>query len=213
VVGRAETLDAINDLLASATIFTSTSSDVLAAELEQLAGDRLTFAQLKLLRLVGRQDPLSIGDVASFLGVSSAAASKAVDRLVRGGLLQRAESPDDRRALEVSVTDEGRTLLRDFEARTSKVLLRLLSGVTPRHIRDVSGDLDRLSLSISSGGEQGDRVCFRCGLYFRDQCLLREMADRQCYLHLGTARRTGGRTTARSGEGGNRAAATRRGGG
>ena len=84
---RAETLEAINDLLASATIFTSTSSTLLAAELEELAGDRLTFAQLKLLRLVARQDPLTVGDVAVFLGISNAAASTAVDRLVRAGFL------------------------------------------------------------------------------------------------------------------------------
>jgi hypothetical protein len=74
VVGPAETLEAINDLLASASIFTSASSELLAAELEDIAGPRLTFTQLKLLRLVGRQRRLTIGDIAAFLGISNAAA-------------------------------------------------------------------------------------------------------------------------------------------
>ena len=186
---RAETLEAINDLLASATIFTSTSSSVLAAELEGLAGDRLTFTQLKLLRLVARQDPLTVGDVAVFLGISNAAASKAVDRLVRAGFLQRAEAIADRRTTEVSVTAEGLALLNGFDARTSEALLRLLSGVTTRQMRDLSGGLDRLSLSISAH-EPAGTVCFRCGPYFRDECLLRTMTDRRCYLHLGTKRRS-----------------------
>ncbi len=188
---RAETLEAINDLLASATIFTSTSSDLLAAELEGLAGDRLTFTQLKLLRLVARQDPLTVGDVAAFLGISNAAASKAVERLVRGGFLGRAEAKGDRRTTEVSVTEEGRALLDGFDARSSAALLRLLSGVTLRQMRDISGGLDRLSLSISGPTEPGSSVCFRCGLYFRDECLLRTMTDRRCYLHLGSKRRAG----------------------
>jgi len=189
VARRAETLEAINDLLASATIFTSTSSDLLAAALADLAGDRLTFAQLKLLRLVARQDPLTVGDVAAFLGISNAAASKAVDRLVRAGFLQRAEAKGDRRTTEVSLTGEGRALLDGFEARSNEVLLRLLSGASLRQMREISGGLDRLSVSMAGRVDAGSEVCFRCGPYFRDDCLLRALPDRRCYLHLGSRRR------------------------
>jgi DNA-binding MarR family transcriptional regulator len=215
VARRAETLEAINDLLASATIFTSTSSELLGAELEGLAGDRLTFTQLKLLRLVARQDPLTIGDVAAFLGISNAAASKSVDRLVRGGFLCRAEARADRRATEVSLSEEGRALLDDFEARSSAALLRLLSGVTPRQMRDISGGLDRLSLSICGPIESGSSLCFRCGLYFRDECLLRTMTDRQCYMHLGSRRRAGEKpmATNRGGAGRRQVGVTTGGGG
>ncbi|MBM3695202.1 MAG: MarR family transcriptional regulator [Actinobacteria bacterium] len=191
MVGRAEALEAINDLLASATIFTSASSDLLAAELERVAGDRLTFTQLRLLRLVDRQFHLAIGDVAAYLGVSSAAASKAVDRLVRSGLLARAESPGDRRATEVSVTSEGQALLAEFEARSSATLLRLLSGVGAPQLRDISGRLDRLSVSLAAGRSGEESLCFRCGLHFREDCLLRAAGDERCYLHLGSGRRGG----------------------
>ena len=192
MVGRAVALEAINDLLASATIFTATSSDLLAGHLEGVAGDRLTFPQLRLLRLVDRQGKLSIGDVAGFLGVSNAAASKAVDRLVRSGILGRAEAQGDRRTTEVTVTEEGRALLERFDERTSGILLKLLAGVDVRRLRDLSGSLDRLSVSLSAGSEEAARVCFRCGLYFRDDCLLRTLTGRQCYLHLGAVRSGGG---------------------
>lgn len=191
MVGRAETLEAINDLLASATIFATASTDVLATELEGVVGDRLTFTQLKMLRLVARQGALTIGDVAAFLGISNAAASKAVDRLVRAGFLGRAESLDDRRVSRVSLTSEGGVLLQEFESRTSTALLRLLSGVAVRQLRDISGSLDRLSVSLAAGSAEQGSVCFRCGLHFRDECLLRDSTDSRCYLHLGSARRGG----------------------
>lgn len=191
MVGRAETLEAINDLLASATIFTTASSEVLAAALEGVADHRLTFTQLKLLRLVDRQGHLTVGDVAAFLGISNAAASKAVDRLVRGGLLGRAEAPGDRRATEVSVTAEGRALLQQFDERSSAALLKLLSGVAVPQLRDITGGLDRLSVSLIGGSRERKSLCFRCGLYFRDDCLLRTSSDDRCYLHLGSTRRGG----------------------
>lgn len=191
MVGRSEALETINDLLASAAIFSTTSSDLLAGVLEEVAGDRLTFAQLKLLRLVERQGRLNIGDVAAFLGISNAAASKAVDRLVRVGLLGRAEAPDDRRATQVSVTDDGRALLDAFESRSSAALLRLLSGAGSRQLRDLTTSLDRLSVSLAAERREQSSLCFRCGLYFRDECLLRTSTDERCYLHLGSGRRRG----------------------
>ncbi|MCU0280580.1 MAG: MarR family transcriptional regulator [Acidimicrobiia bacterium] len=189
MVGRSEALEAINDLLASTAIFSTTSSDLLAGVLTEVAGDRLTFAQLKLLRLVERQGRLNIGDVAAFLGISNAAASKAVDRLVRAGLLGRAEAPDDRRATQVSVTGDGRGLLEAFETRSSAALLRLLSGAGLRQLRDLTTSLDRLSVSLAAGRREQGSLCFRCGLYFRDECLLRTSTDDRCYLHLGSGRR------------------------
>lgn len=189
MVGRSEAVEAINDLLASTAIFATTSSGVLAGLLEEIAGDRLTFAQLKLLRLVERQGRLNIGDVAAFLGISNAAASKAVDRLVRAGLLGRAEAPDDRRATQVTVTGDGRALLEAFEARSSAALLRLLSGAGLRKLKELATGLDRLSVSLATGDRKQDSLCFRCGLYFRDECLLRDSTDERCYLHLGPVRR------------------------
>jgi DNA-binding MarR family transcriptional regulator len=191
VVGRSEALEAINDLLASTAIFSTTSSDLLAGVLTEVAGERLTFAQLKLLRLVERQGRLNIGDVAAFLGISNAAASKAVDRLVRAGLLGRAEAPDDRRATQVSVTADGRALLEAFDSRSSAALLRLLSGAGLRQLRDLTASLDRLSVYLAAGRREQDSLCFRCGLYFRDECLLRDSTHDRCYLHLGPGRRRG----------------------
>ena len=46
--------------------------------------------------------------------------------------------------------------------------------------------LDRLSLLVAGRGNGGEEACFRCGIYFRDRCLLRGApGNRTCYQHLG----------------------------
>jgi len=187
VAGRAETLEVIHNLLAGATIFVSSCYELLDAELDAVADHQVTFTQLRLLRLVAHQVSLTIGDVAEFLGISNAAASKAVDRLVRAGFLRRAESADDRRATEVWVTEEGTALLERFDAGSSEMLLKVMAGCDLHHLRELTTGLDRLSVSLVGAQDQARIACFRCGLYFRGDCLLRALTDRRCYLDLGAA--------------------------
>jgi DNA-binding MarR family transcriptional regulator len=183
---RTATLQAINDLLASASIFTSVSNELMSSQLERLAGDQLTFAQLKLLRLVGRRGSLSVSDVAAFLGVSTAAASKAVDRLVRGGYLNRAPARGDRRVLDVTLTGEARALLGAYDRLTAEALLEHLGAIPAEELHHLADEMSRLAVEL--GTRDGEGVCFRCGIYFRDRCLLRDLQLGTCYLHLAERR-------------------------
>jgi len=56
-------------------------------------GQQLSLSQLKILKLLDLTEAHNIGDVAAFLGVSDAAASKTVDRLARLRYLRRTEPP------------------------------------------------------------------------------------------------------------------------
>lgn len=178
---RLEQAQAINDVLAGASILTSISNDFMAGQLEQLTGDSLSFSQLKLLRLIARRGSLSVGDVASILTVSSTAASKAIDRLVRSGYLSRTAAPRDRRALRVSLTGEAQALLAAYERATVESLTAQLAGNPPADLRRLADELTRLAVEI--GTRSGEEMCFRCGVYFRDRCLLRDSRAGTCYLH------------------------------
>jgi len=70
---------------------------------------------LMRLHFGGRCD---VSDVGAGLGVTNAAASQTVDRLVQRGLLARKEDPLDRRVKQLTLTAKGVTLVeRSFEAR------------------------------------------------------------------------------------------------
>ncbi len=52
-----------------------------------------------------------ISDLSDHMEITAAAASQMVDKLVQGGLLDRAEDPHDRRAKQVTLSRKGRELI------------------------------------------------------------------------------------------------------
>jgi len=72
----------------------------------------ITPRQLEVLANLSLREQWSIGEVASALGVSSAAATKAVARLERKGLVSRAVDMMDRRCVNVHVTRAGNEVIR-----------------------------------------------------------------------------------------------------
>jgi DNA-binding MarR family transcriptional regulator len=54
-----------------------------------------------------------VSDIADDLGVTSAAASQMLDRLVQQDLIVRSEDPNDRRVKQLVLTDKGHELLQE----------------------------------------------------------------------------------------------------
>ncbi len=71
----------------------------------------ITPRQHELLLLLSLSKQRSVRQIALMLGVSSPAATKAINRLVRKGLVMRVPSEVDHRAVEVCLTAIGLSLL------------------------------------------------------------------------------------------------------
>ena len=67
----------------------------------------VTPRQLEVLSCLAERDSWLVGEIASVLKVSSAAATEAVARLERKGLVTRAVDMMDRRCVNVSLTRAG----------------------------------------------------------------------------------------------------------
>ena len=174
----------VNDFLGSVRILSTTIDEWMEEELREVTDDRVTTSQLKVLKLVARTNARRIGDVADFLAVSNAAASKAVDRLVKRGLIRRTEAAADRRAVELSLTVEGRSLLAQYEAATSRVLKDLFGNLDQEKLKGTAEFLDHLSTEVVKTGRVREGICLRCGIHFRDRCILRQSVGKNCYFHL-----------------------------
>jgi DNA-binding MarR family transcriptional regulator len=83
----------------------------------------LSFTQIKAAQFLAEADaPVSLGDVGEHLGLSLPAVSRAVDGLVRRGIVTREEDPADRRSKRIVITKRGRRLYeRVYEIRAAGV--------------------------------------------------------------------------------------------
>ena len=72
-----------------------------------------TMPQVNALFRLHHHDQCSVRDLAEFLGVSDAAASQMVDKLVDQGLILRIEDPQDRRGKLLSLSPEGNTIVQE----------------------------------------------------------------------------------------------------
>jgi DNA-binding MarR family transcriptional regulator len=75
--------------------------------------------------------PLTVSEVAACLHITQSAASRAVDRLVRDGLISRVEDPADRRQKLLSLTPAGEALVGDSEQTLARNVLPLVAPLNP----------------------------------------------------------------------------------
>ncbi|MFB3879764.1 MAG: MarR family winged helix-turn-helix transcriptional regulator [Armatimonadota bacterium] len=82
-----------------------------------------TIAQMRALRVVADQGSCTMGELAKALGVSLSSATGLVDRLVERHLVQRTESPRDRRVVRVELSPVGKRT----RSRMRKAVLQRLA--------------------------------------------------------------------------------------
>lgn len=82
---------------------------------EQLGGDtaaaKAMGQQRDLMAAVDAKAPATLNQVADHVGRGAPAVSRAIDALVRAGLVERQADPENRRRLQLRLTDEGRQFL------------------------------------------------------------------------------------------------------
>jgi DNA-binding MarR family transcriptional regulator len=174
----------LNDFLGSTQVFAASVNDVIEERLLREVGPpQLTFSQFKLLKLVAHTDAQTIGDVAAFLRVSNAAASKAVDKLVRQGLLVRKEAQRDRRAIQLSLTASSRQVLAAYNTAKDRKLARVFRQYSAEDLQRTAELLDRLTSGIVDHTAKEEEICLQCGIYYRKKCLVRQLVRRNCIYH------------------------------
>ncbi len=172
----------IIDFLGSATVFEHAVAQMMEEELwRESAGIRLTASQLKLLKLVSLSGATTISDVATFLQISNAAASKAVDKLVGQSLIQRSEGRRDRRAIHLSLTELGRGKLDNYDTAARARLVEIFGHFSYEELYRAVNLLDALStLIVDHRRARRGEICVQCGLYFRQKCSIRLHLERRC---------------------------------
>src|SRR5690242_13150174 len=97
-------------------MFGGSTPEALAARFTAVAhqwvtegpGERSERARRKLLSSIAGREPAALNDVAKAIGRGAPAVSRSVDALVRAGLVERTQDPNNRRRLALRLTQSGR---------------------------------------------------------------------------------------------------------
>ena len=190
-LGKNNSSNAVPEFVASAHLFSSALTEVLQAGLlRQVGRSDLSFSHLKLLQLLAVAKTQTVSELAMFLGVSKAAGSKMVDRLVLRGFVSRTVGTRDRRSAHVSLTARSHRLLADYEKRRLEKLAKIFRGCATRDLTKMAKLLDQVTAAIVYHSANPGEVCLHCGIYFPDRCLVRDLGGRNCQYRQRAQRRS-----------------------
>lgn len=86
-------------------LFRSLRRHLVRGSRAELARSGLTAAQVSVISLLGTNDSMTLGDLSRELELSHSTVSGIVDRLESKGIVKRRPSPDDRRYVQISLTE------------------------------------------------------------------------------------------------------------
>jgi DNA-binding MarR family transcriptional regulator len=180
-MARSGRTGSIQQFLGSAHLFSSALTEILQNRLLWEAGaTNLSFSQLKLLQLLAITETQTIGELAAFLGVSNAAASKTVEKLVQSGWVSRTTAESDRRTAHVALTRRAHHLLAVYERKRQQKLAKVFDKASLEELRRMATLMDQITVEMVNHSAKPEDICLHCGIYFRDKCLVRDLGGHSC---------------------------------
>ena len=101
----------------------------------------ITVEQFHVLRYV-RRGPGSMSELATAKNISRPAISQAVEVLVKKGLLTRLQNPQDRRYVELALTESGNNLLDTVFKETREWMKERLHALTADELETMISAMD-----------------------------------------------------------------------
>lgn len=95
-----------------------------------------TLAQIHTIEVLGYHGAMRMKELAKKLGITTGTLTVQIEKLVKAGLIERCAHPEDRRAIVVTLTDQGKQIY----AHHNQLHLDLVKDLT-RHIAPEQGEI------------------------------------------------------------------------
>ena len=88
---------------------------------------------------------ITLKELAEAMKLAPATVSELVESLVKKNFLQRIQNPEDRRAVQITLTDHGQTLLDECIERVDGLCEKLLAGLSASERTAMLGALTKIT--------------------------------------------------------------------
>ena len=122
--------------------------------------DAVSVPQLRAMMILSTRGPMHLTALAEAMGVHPSNATRACDRLVAAGLLDRRDNPADRRHLLLTLTDAGRELVDGVMDRRRAAIGQILRAMPAADRAQLATVLTRFA---QAGGEPQDTDLWAVG--------------------------------------------------
>lgn len=113
-------------------------------------GSDVDFSTFILLKTVAHLGPMRLSALAAELSLDASTVSRHVKSLEDAGLLERTSDPDDGRAFQVALSDEGAARIEAAGARRRELIGSLLADWDDQDREDMRRLLHQLTLSLDT---------------------------------------------------------------
>ncbi|WP_115720549.1 MarR family winged helix-turn-helix transcriptional regulator [Gallaecimonas mangrovi] len=124
-----------------------------------LKDEEISFLQWLTLFKLQENSARTASDLAKQLRHDNGALTRCLDKVEQMGFLERRRSEQDRRVVELHITDKGRAKVKALTPVVLAIFNEVLSDFTDDEFHELNRLLKKLKLRLSSlGGEQGVRL-------------------------------------------------------
>lgn len=114
--------------------------------------------QYDTLEMIVLHGTVRMGDLAEALRVDPSTATRAVQRLIKDGYVERTEHGDDGRVVHVKATDNGHDIYTRVVDGRRRVLMSIMEKFTPEECEALADMLQRFNVALDQSVEELSRI-------------------------------------------------------
>jgi DNA-binding MarR family transcriptional regulator len=104
----------------------------------------VTHQQFEVIVLLDEEGTLQVAEIGRKLQIAKAQMTQVMDKLSDLGLIERKTNPADRRAINVSLSDRGKTVLEANKERLRNAVKETMAAISDEDLAELSASLRKV---------------------------------------------------------------------
>jgi MarR family transcriptional regulator, organic hydroperoxide resistance regulator len=136
------------DSILEATVYLYTESRRITKEVARRV--ELTGPQLTVLKVLESVGDLSLSELSERIRAQNSTVTGIIDRMEREGLVVRARSTEDRRVVNIRLTDKGAKIAREIAVEPMEVFRSALESLSGAEMQELLRILTKIAIRVQT---------------------------------------------------------------